>query len=113
MATIQSSGRACSTCATAGDNSIVSAPGAGKRIGVHRLKYQNEVATSNTVIVKFSTTAVDRTHMPNNGDGYVFQAVDWREYRDFIFGGDNQALLLNLSAATTVGYTVDYVIADV
>lgn len=96
--------RLTATAASSGDNTLVAAPGAGKRIVVHYFLIELEASTATAMILKDGSTAVFRRYAANEGDGLV---------REFPGGAPweltaNAALILNLSGANTCGYNVEY-----
>lgn len=93
------------TAATSGDNSIISAPGAGNRIRVYEFQLQLEADTATTVIVKSGSTSIRRVYMKAASDGIIWQ---WQLGQELVCG-TNEALQINLSGANTVGYVVRYV----
>lgn len=90
------------TVSTSGDNTIIAAPGAGQQIYVRSLQIQNESSTATTVIVKFGATAKWRVLLQNQGDGLVLFFPPGTEWQV----GDNVALVLNLSGANSIGYSL-------
>ena len=88
------------TAASSGDNTLVAAPGAGKRLVLLFLKVQNESTTATTCTVKHGSTVVDRVKLAEN-DAYI------REYECPRVLPMNTALVLNLSGANSHGYTVE------
>ncbi|MFN8468596.1 MAG: hypothetical protein U0X20_23760 [Caldilineaceae bacterium] len=94
---------ATGTAADSGDNTIVAAPGTGKRLALLVLQVQNETSTATTGIVKFGTTAKLRSRNPSDGDGLL---RDW-SHRPVLLA-ENTALVLNLSGANSHGYSVEY-----
>ncbi len=93
------------TKAASGDQTLVSAPGASTRIVVVAFVVQNEASTAQTIILGNGTaSAAWRCFAQNQGDGLalVFKpGFEWRLTA-------NTLLNLNLSAATTVGYSIAY-----
>ena len=85
------------TKATAGNNTILAAPGAGKRIVVHTVWVQNESATDTTVQL---IDVVAR-----------FRAL-LNQYKTVLFTNwalnENTALTMNLSGANEISYRVQY-----
>jgi hypothetical protein len=95
---------ATGTAAASGDNTLVAAPGAGKRIVISALIVQNESATATTAILKDGSTAILRCLGQNQGDGLALHFAPERELR---LSAD-AALVLNLSGANSHGYSVIY-----
>lgn len=89
------------TKATAGNNTVLPAPGAGKQIVVHFMDVQNESATATTVqlidIVARFRIVLDQYRL--------FYISDWRL-------NPNTALTMNLSGANQIGYSIQYSIVD-
>lgn len=97
---------ACSTASSSGDNSIISAPGAGLKIVIVGLIIQNESSTATTMRLFNGAggSVLARCLGQNQGDGLTVS-----------FPGDtrlklsgNTALVLNLSGANSCGYTIWY-----
>jgi len=93
-----------STAASAGDNTLIAAPGSGVQIVISSLILQNESTTATTMILKAGSTAIMRILGQNQGDGLalVFPA------ERCLAIGDNAALVLNLSGANSCGYSIIY-----
>lgn len=92
------------TAAASGDNTLIAAPAADKRLVVTGFVVQNESAVSTTIILKSGSTAVRRALLKNQGDGLGLAFEAGREWKL----GAGEALVLNLSGANSHGYTVDY-----
>lgn len=95
--------------AASGDNSVVAAPGANKRIVVKAIVVQNTTATATTVVLKDGATAKHTSLLQNQGDMFG---------RAFEFGYEwqltaNTALVVNLSGANSHNVNVEYWIEDV
>ena len=96
---------ATGTAASSGDNTLIAAPGAGVRLVIKELMVQNESATDTTAIIKFAATAKWRALLSGSNKGAIaFDFADGDEWRL----GANEALVLNLSAANSHGYSVRY-----
>ncbi|MBP8291769.1 MAG: hypothetical protein KAX65_03280 [Caldilineaceae bacterium] len=95
---------ATGAAASSGDNTIVAAPAAGTRIVVHDLQLQLEAATATTILIKSGSTTKRRVYCGAAGDGILLQYEAGKEFRL----GAAEALILNLSGANSVGYTVRY-----
>jgi hypothetical protein len=96
---------ATGTISSSGDNTVIAAPGASTYIYVTDLTIQNESVSSTTIIVKDSAAKM-RVLGQNQGDGIS---------KVYPVGGElklevNQPLVLNLSDANSVGYSVGYYI---
>lgn len=89
------------TKAVAGNNTLLPAPGAGKRIVVHFMDVQNESATATTVLL-VDIVARFRFLLDQYRMAYV---LDWRL-------NANTALTMNLSGANSIGYNIQYSIVD-
>jgi hypothetical protein len=92
------------TTATAGDNTIIAAPGSGNRIVVYSLQIQLEAATATTVLKKSGSTTIGRLYCAAAGDGAIWVYPAGRELRL----GTAEAFVINLSGANAIGYTVRY-----
>lgn len=101
---------ATGTLSTSGDSApivdVSAVPGyaAGDRIVITALRIQNENGTANTVIIKDGATNVSRVYTESRGSGLDRQYALGRELR---LSADTD-LILNLSAANSVGYSVEY-----
>lgn len=87
------------TLNTAADNTLVPAPGAGKRVVIEELVIQNEAATANTITVKNGTATMRRRLLQTQGSDVTIsnRKLDM-----------NKALVVTLSAATVVNYYLRY-----
>jgi hypothetical protein len=92
------------TTASAGDNTVIAAPGVNTRIVIYSLQIQLEAATATTVLKKSGSTTIGRLYCAAAGDGAIWVYPAGRELRL----GTNEAFGLNLSGANAVGYTVRY-----
>lgn len=90
--------------ASSGDNTLIAAPGANTRIVVHDLQLQLEAATATTMLIKSGSTTRRRLYAGSAGEGLLLVFEQGKEFRL----GTNEALILNLSGANSVGYTVRY-----
>ena len=101
------------TCASAGANTLVTAPGAGNRLVICGLTAQNEVATAQTLQIHEESTATKGLcfYCPADATGSGIK-------REFALGrewklAENKGLDATLSAATTVGFGVLYFVEAV
>lgn len=94
--------------ATAGDNTIIAAPGSGKQLAIHSFVIQNLSAEPTTMILKFGSVQNFRFLAQTQGAHLAMVFPFWRE----LIGGDNQPLLLNLSGANSCGWGVLYYVLD-
>lgn len=94
------------TTATSGDNTLVAAPGAGNKIYIYKVQIQLEAATATTILIKSGSTTVDRVYCASAGDGKLEVYPTGRE----LPLGTNEALILNLSGANAIGYTIRYAV---
>lgn len=100
-----------SSCASSGDNTILSAV-ADKKITVYSVKLTVQGATTQSVLAKFtdgaSGTELDRMYFrhPDNAMAGVVDNVTPPAY--LFQGSTNTALILNLSGAITVNYSIRY-----
>lgn len=96
------------TSADAGANTVVAAPGEGQRLVVVSFQLQNEVATEQTAQLHEESTATKgvRLFAPADNAGFGTRAVlpDGARWKL----AENKALVLTLSAATVVGWSVGY-----
>lgn len=92
------------TTSTAGDNTIIAAPGSGNRLVIYSLQIQLEAATATTILKKSGSTTIGRLYCSAAGDGAIWVYPAGRELRL----GTNEAFVLNLSGANAIGYTVRY-----
>jgi hypothetical protein len=83
------------TFSSSGDNTILSAPGAGIRIVISDYKIQNNTATSAVALVKKGSTIVDRLKCASEGDGVVREYPSDKELEL----PENTAFVVNLSGA--------------
>ena len=91
------------TIATSGDNTIVAAPGSGLSIYITHLVLQNESTTATTIILKGSSDLL-RWLGQIQGSGLALTFPERREIKL----ATNTALILNLSGANSVGYSIGY-----
>lgn len=89
---------------TAGANTIIAAPGPGYSIVVSFLEIQNESGTATTVTINDNGIPKFRYFGQNQGDGVIHQFPIGREW----MLSKNGALVLNLSGANQIGYSVQY-----
>ena len=97
---------AVGTAASAGDNTVVAAPGAGLRVVLVEVQLQLEASTATVGLLKDGAAGatVLRWRGVNDGDGIVKQfPIDAR-----LKLSTNTAAVLNLSGANQVGYTIYY-----
>lgn len=87
-----------------GDNTVLSAPGAGREYELGFLQVQNASSTDTTALVKFGSTTVLPVVMPSKGDGEQLPMDDDMA----ALTGNNNALVVNLSGANAVWVTVWY-----
>lgn len=92
------------TASTSGDNTLIAAQGSGVKIVVTAIMLQNESTSSTTYILKDGSTAKMRFLANNKGDGVAMALPLGREWKMTA----NTALVLNLSAANSTGYTIAY-----
>jgi len=99
------------TIASAGDNTIIAAPGAGYRLKLLSITLQKEgaTATAQTVLSKRGSTTFRRVILTDQAMGYDKTWPVGREKRL----GENEALIVNLDQAISVGVTVEYEIEAV
>jgi len=97
------------TKSAAGDNTLIAAPGAGKRIVITFLLIQNKSTTSSTAKLLFDTTQKRELLAPYDGVGLTEEFFPFY----WLTGGANEPLILNLSDAVEWTYSVDYFVEDV
>lgn len=97
---------ATGTVASSGDNTLISAPGAGVKIVIVGFVIQNETTTANTMRLfnDAAGTAFARCLGQNQGDGLAYTYPEDARYKLTA----NKPLVLNLSAAASCGYTIWY-----
>ena len=100
--------------ASAGDNTLVAAPGAGSRICPVLIKEQGDTATADKLLLydgpSASGTKLDTTLAQNQGDGAVLTCIfrcDDGQTRQ-IKCSENKALVLNKAQAVATNVTVWY-----
>ena len=99
--------RGSDTFNTSGDNTILSAPGAGYTYVLFYLHVQNESSTATTVLVKHGTETVARIVLQNQGDGWL------REFEYPVIMPENTALIVYLDGANSHNYTLEWTILEV
>ena len=92
------------TTTAIGNTQVVVPPEAGQSHYVVAFVIQNEAATANTLRLMDSTAAKWRCFCQNQGDGLAMSFAAGREWKV----GNAQPIMLNLSAATVVGYSLMY-----
>lgn len=102
------SGSKYATLAASGDTSIVAAPGAGKRIYIKEFQVQSEAAVELVILLKSGTTAFRRFILPSKGDG-VSMSYDSINGK---YLAENVAFVINLSAADTINYYLEYEVRE-
>jgi hypothetical protein len=90
------------TKSAAGNNTLLPAPGAGKRLVVHTIWVQNESSTDTTIQL---IDQVARFRMLLTQHQFCVHD-DWRL-------NENTALTMNLSGANQIGYSIQYSIENV
>jgi hypothetical protein len=94
---------------SSGDNTLIPAPGAGKRIVITFLMIQNKSSSAVTMKLEWSGGDQIREMLAQNqGDGLANEPAP-----DARLMATNQSLILNLSAAEDCTYSIDYYIEDV
>ena len=87
---------------SSGDNTILSAPGAGREYVLASLQIQNASSSDTTALVKSGATTKLAVVMPSKGDGLVKELEPCWRY------GDNAAVVVNLSGANAVWVQATY-----
>ncbi len=93
------------TRSASGDYTLVPAPGIGKRLVVVDLTLQNEVGTANVMILKDGSGQVLQRFKGLADGSFICPVLGPHNFKR---AAENQPLVLNLSAATAMGYTVGY-----
>lgn len=97
-----------STASSSGDNTVIAAPGAGRRIVYRKIKVVNTTTMAVTVIVKYGSTSKKTAVLAAQvGSGEIFYEEDG------VGLPANTALVLNLSAAVAVSYDLEYLTESV
>ena len=100
------------TAASSGDNTLVAAPGAGKRIVVYDFVIANEDSTPTpvTAILRADGETTSGWRVRLGADGaFLARRLYGKEVRWML--PENKALELNLSGAVPCGYTIRYSIS--
>lgn len=93
------------TVASSGDNTLITAPGAGFRIVLLSWSWWNETATDTTAILKStSINPIDRYVQTAKGNGKILTLPT----NYVVKLAENEALVLNLSDANSHGYSLLY-----
>ena len=96
----------CTTVSTSGDNTVIAAPGASNRISVAWFSLVNESASDTTVIVKSGSTDRFRYALPQKGSSVEMSFPAHLPLEMAV----NQPLVVNLSAANSIGLNIAYFI---
>lgn len=93
-----------SSASASGDNTLVAAPGAGKKYEITKLTIQLEAQTATLAILKCSSRDFQRIYMVEEGDGITeeYHPMNCPET------GEDEAIVLNLDGANQVGWTLHY-----
>ena len=93
---------------SSGDNELIAAPGAGKRLVIHEFHIVNEDSSAVTVLVRQAdkTSEAFRAHLAAAGDAFSWE--DKGNFDDEWHLDLNTALEANLDGAIAVGYTIRY-----
>lgn len=96
------------TVSSSGDNTVLAAPGAGRRIVHRKIKVVNTTNTAVTVIVKYGSTSKKTAVLAGQvGSGEIF-------YEEAgVRMPENTALILNLSGAVATSYDLEYLTESV
>lgn len=106
--------------ASAGDNTLVAAPGAGKRIVPVFIALQNNTTTADTLLLYSGASSTGTKLLTilaqNQGDGVITSttfnhAPNGKAYR--LACGENLALVLNKAQAVATNVTIWYYLEDV
>lgn len=95
---------ATGTAGASGVNTLIAAPGAGKQLKIVKLQLQNESSTATVAVLKFGTVAKWRIKTPADSTSLSAPIPDGSEWGV----GTNLALVLDLGAANSHGYNVQY-----
>lgn len=93
--------------AASGDTPLVAAGGSGKFIKVKAIYLDTQVTTGNTVKLRSNTTEIWRGTLQASANCPV-DRIEISHPQLITIAGDNQALNLNLSAATNVNFSISY-----
>lgn len=96
----------CGTAASSGDNTVISAPGAGVKIVIAWIVLQGLSTTATTIKLTngASGTVINQVLAQNQGDGLAM--VYSPDARPKLSA--NTALIMNLSGANSCGYNIGY-----
>lgn len=93
---------------SAGDNTMVAAPGSGRRIVWRKIKLVNGAASAQTCIIKYgSTSKMTSIFGANIGQGEVYYEEEGKPLPE------NTALINNMSGSTLASWDVDYLTESV
>jgi hypothetical protein len=95
------------TVASSGDNTAIAAPGSGNRLSIAYLSLGNESATEVTVIIKSGATNRWRGVLSPKGSAGSFREISFPVHMPLDLVANN-ALVVNLSAAVSVGVNAYY-----
>ena len=95
------------TVSTNGDNTVIAAPGSGNTISIPFFSLENESASEVTVILKSGGTNRYRAVLSPKSTAGSFRIVEMPLHMPLNMG-INEALLINLSGALSVGVNVAY-----
>ena len=98
-----------STVSASGDTTLVAAPGAGSRFSIPWLHLQNESATEVTVRILSGATERYRAVLSAKGTAGSFRMAEFPVHMP-LETITNQALIINLSSANSIGYSLAYVV---
>lgn len=97
------------TRSTSGDGTaVIAAPGAGLRNVITYYRLQLEADGDQTILLKSGSTTIGRFFGSSKGHGIIERLDQENELIDRIFCGANEAVYINLSAASAVNYTIRY-----
>lgn len=95
------------TINTSGDNTVIAAPGSGNTISIPFFSLENESATEVTVILKSGSTNRYRVVLSPKSTAGSFRIVEMPLHFPLNMA-TNEALMVNLSGALSVGVNVAY-----
>jgi hypothetical protein len=102
------------SASTSGETTVVAAPGAGNKLRLYWMHIASEPdnGAKVTASLRFDTGGTDFVSVPLSQYGGVF-AHSYKGGRSYYDGGENEALIVNLSAAQDVTVNVDYEVVAV
>ncbi len=100
---------ASGTVATAGNNTVIAAPGVGFQLVIFACSMQNESSTATVMLLRGGSTTFHRVLGQNQGDGELLVLPANREFKL----GENVACNFNLSGSNQCNYSIYYYVDPV